>query len=132
VLLGWDLAFRGSRSLASTGQKCCACAPTGPSNRPRRGSPTLKNGEPLSGPRALENAFFVAASNRIGEEYSYHFFGQSLIVGPRFEIYASMDEETEGYAVARIDLDVVRRTRESSSSSSAACRRPTGPSCAKY
>jgi predicted amidohydrolase len=55
---------------------------------------------------------FVAAANRIGEEPSYSFFGQSMIVGPRGEVYSTMDEETEGYALARIDLDDVRRYRE--------------------
>jgi predicted amidohydrolase len=62
----------------------------------------------------LENATFVAASNRIGEEYSYQFFGDSMIVDPRGGIYAFIDEEIEGYAVATIDLDAVRDTREDS------------------
>ncbi|MBN2449391.1 MAG: hypothetical protein JXR77_03315, partial [Lentisphaeria bacterium] len=44
--------------------------------------------------------------------YSYHFFGESMVVGPRGEVYASMDEEIEGYAVATVDLDAVRKTRE--------------------
>jgi predicted amidohydrolase len=113
VLLGWDLAFpEAARSLALDGAELlCVCANWG--HPPAQAwEPYIEEWRTFIGARALENAFFVAASNRIGEEYSYHFFGQSLIVGPRFEVYASMDEETEGYAVATIDLDAVRRTRE--------------------
>ena len=62
--------------------------------------------------RALENAFFTVASNRIGEEYSYHFFGESMVVGPRGEVYASIDEEIEGYALTTVDLEAVRKARE--------------------
>ena len=40
------------------------------------------------------------------------FGGQSVIVGPRGEVMALVDEPGEGYGVARIDLDQVRRYRE--------------------
>jgi predicted amidohydrolase len=62
--------------------------------------------------RAYENSLFVAAANRVGEEYTYSFFGNSMVVGPRGEVYASVEEGIEGYAVARIDLDSVRKYRE--------------------
>jgi omega-amidase len=62
--------------------------------------------------RAGENAFFVAAANRIGEEPTRRYQGDSLIVGPRAEVYAVLDEAVEGYAVATIDLDLVRTVRE--------------------
>jgi len=62
--------------------------------------------------RAYENSLFVVAANRVGEEYTYSFFGDSMVVGPRGELYTSADQETEGYAVARIDLDNVRKHRE--------------------
>ena len=35
-----------------------------------------------------------------------------MVIGPRGEIYASIDEEIEGYDVATIDMDKVRKTRE--------------------
>jgi predicted amidohydrolase len=35
-----------------------------------------------------------------------------MIAGPRGQIIARVDEEIEGYALARIDLDEVRRHRE--------------------
>jgi len=51
-------------------------------------------------------------ANRVGKEVTYEFVGDSLIVGPRGQIFASLDEPTEGYVVARIDLEEVRRQRE--------------------
>jgi len=62
--------------------------------------------------RACENAFYVAAANRIGEESTRKFQGDSLIVGPRAEVYTVLDEPVEGYAVATIDLEQVRSVRE--------------------
>src|SRR5512147_1086394 len=62
--------------------------------------------------RAYENTCFIVAANRIGTDATLNFFGQSMIVGPRGQIYASVDEEIEGYAVEKIDLDEVRRYRE--------------------
>ena len=113
ILLGWDLAFpEAARSLALDGAEVlCICANWGHSPAQERDG-FVEEWRTYVQARALENAFYVAASNRIGEEYSYHFFGDSMVVGPRGEVYASIDEEIEGYAVSTIDLDTVRRTRE--------------------
>jgi len=54
----------------------------------------------------------VAASNRIGQDATLSFCGETMIVGPRGQAFAQVDEEIEGYALARIDLDDVRRYRE--------------------
>jgi predicted amidohydrolase len=70
--------------------------------------------------RAYENAAFVVGANRIGEDVTLTFGGESMIVGPRGQIHASLANETdpdtgeplEGYVVATIDLDEVRRNRE--------------------
>ncbi|MFZ4813937.1 MAG: carbon-nitrogen hydrolase family protein [Phototrophicaceae bacterium] len=70
--------------------------------------------------RAYENSVFMIAANRVGEDVTMTFGGESMIVGPRGEIYASMVDETdpdtgeplEGFTVARIDLENVRRFRE--------------------
>jgi predicted amidohydrolase len=113
VLLGWDLAFpEVARSLALDGADLlCVCANWGHSPaQPREIS--VEEWETYVHARALENSLYVVASNRIGEEYSYHFFGDSRVVGPRGETYAFIEEEIEGYAVAPIDLDLVRKTRE--------------------
>jgi predicted amidohydrolase len=62
--------------------------------------------------RAFENSIFIAAANRIGQEPSYTFAGQSMIVGARAETLTAMDDTAEGYAIATLDLDEVRRVRE--------------------
>jgi predicted amidohydrolase len=70
--------------------------------------------------RAYENSVFLVGANRVGEDVTISFGGESMIVGPRGEIHASLagetDEESgepqEGYVVAKIDLDLVRKNRE--------------------
>ncbi|MDZ4766778.1 MAG: carbon-nitrogen hydrolase family protein [Chloroflexota bacterium] len=70
--------------------------------------------------RAYENAVFMVGANRVGEDVTLIFGGESMVVGPRGQIYSSLAGETdpdtgaplEGFAVARIDLDEVRRSRE--------------------
>jgi predicted amidohydrolase len=62
--------------------------------------------------RAVENSIFVAAANRVGEEPTTRFMGDSMLVGPTGEVYTVLDEKIEGYAVATIDLDKVRDVRE--------------------
>lgn len=62
--------------------------------------------------RAVENAVYVAAANRVGEEPTIQFAGDSMLVGPTGEVYAVLEEPIEGYAVATIDLDRVRQVRE--------------------
>ena len=62
--------------------------------------------------RACENSIFMAAANRVGEEPTLRFSGDSLLVGPSAEVYTVLDEPIEGYAVATIDLDEVRKVRE--------------------
>jgi predicted amidohydrolase len=113
ILLGWDLAFpEAARSLTLDGADLvCVCANWGHSPAQERGI-FVEEWRTYVQARASENALYVVAANRVGEEYSYHFFGDSMVAGPRGEIYASIDEEIEGYAVATIDLDAVRKTRE--------------------
>lgn len=70
--------------------------------------------------RAYENSIYIAGANRVGEDVTMSFGGESMLIGPRGEIYASLadqtDEETgaplEGFAVAPIDLEEVRKNRE--------------------
>ncbi len=106
LLLGWDVAFpEAARCLTLQGAELlCICANW---ERPHTGAWTR-----YVFTRALENALFVAAANRVGEEYTYDFFGSSLIVGPQGEVYSTLDEGVEGYGVATIDLDEVRKNRE--------------------
>jgi len=106
LMVGWDLAFpEVARSLVLEGAELLVvCA--------NWEQPGADEWRVYLQARAYENAVFVAAANRVGEEPSYTFFGQSAVIGPRGRIYASVGDPVEGYAVARIDLDLVRQQRE--------------------
>lgn len=108
VLIGWDLAFpEAARSLVLDGAELiCVCA--------NWEEPRQDEWYTFLKARALENAAFVAASNRIGEEYSYRFFGHSAVVSPYGEVLSAIDEPIEGYTIVRVDLDLVRKAREES------------------
>jgi predicted amidohydrolase len=114
LMLGWDLAFpEVARSLALEGAEMLVIAANWE-------KPHADEWRTYLRARAYENALFVAAANRIGDEPSYSFFGDSAIIGPRGQVYASLADETdsdtgepiEGYVVARVDLEDVRRCRE--------------------
>ncbi len=117
MMIGWDLAFpEVARSLVLEGAELLVeCA--------NWEQPHADEWRAYLLTRAYENTVFVAGANRVGEEPSYTFFGQSGIVGPRGKVYASVGEPIEGYAVARIDLDEVRQHREETQVLQ--CRQPT-------
>jgi predicted amidohydrolase len=114
LMLGWDLAFpEVARSLALDGAELLLVAANWEKDHDDEWRTYLRA-------RAYENTIFVVAANRVGDEPSYRFAGDSAIIGPRGQVYASLAGETdadtgepvEGYAVAQIDLDDVRRYRE--------------------
>lgn len=111
LLLGWDLAFpEAVRALALDGAELVVA----PANWEAQ---TITEWQTYLRARALENSMFVVGVNRIGEEYTYTFGGESAVVSPRGEILASVgrDEENqpkEAYAIAKIDLDAVKKSRE--------------------
>ncbi len=114
LLSGYDLAFpEAARSLALEGAELLvACGNWEKPHRDEWRTYVLA--------RAYENAMFVAAANRVGDDVTYSFFGDSMIVGPRGQVYATLagevdpktSEPAEGYCVARIDLGEVRQRRE--------------------
>ncbi len=114
LMLGWDLAFpEVARSLALEGAELlCVMANWETSS--------IDEWKTYLRARAYENALFVAGANRIGEDVTLAFGGESTVIGPRGQVYASLTDEvdpetgqpSEGYTVARIDLDEVRRYRE--------------------
>ena len=108
ILIGWDLAFpEAARSAVLDGAELlCVCA--------NWEEPKVEEWYTYLRARACENAVFVAAANRIGEEYSYKFFGHSAVVSPAGEVLGAIDEPVEGYTIVRIDLDQVRKAREES------------------
>jgi predicted amidohydrolase len=108
MMIGWDLSFpEVARSLVLDGAEVLAVLASWEQALQPAWTTYLRA-------RALENAAFVAAANRVGEEPSYVFFGQSSIVGPQGKVRAVVDEPIEGYAVARVDLDQIRHQREES------------------
>ncbi|MEA3334447.1 MAG: carbon-nitrogen hydrolase family protein [Chloroflexota bacterium] len=106
LLLGWDLAFpEAARSLTLDGAEIIAVS----------GAWEVDDNaqwRAFNVARACENGVFVAGANRVGEEPSYAFCGDSMVVGPSAELYTNLEEPVEGYAIATIDLDDVRGTRE--------------------
>jgi len=114
LTVGYDLAFpEVARSLALEGAELIiACANWAKPHQDEWRTYVLA--------RAYENSCFVAASNRVGSDVTYSFFGDSMIVGPRGQVYASLagesdaktGEPVEGYCIARIDLGEVRKCRE--------------------
>jgi predicted amidohydrolase len=114
LMLGWDLAFpEVARSLALEGAELLCVMSNWESD-------TIDEWKTYLRSRAYENALFVAGANRMGEDVTLTFGGESMVVGPRGKVLASLTDEVdpetglplEGYTVARIDLDEVRRYRE--------------------
>lgn len=114
LLLGWDLAFpEVARSLALDGAELLCVMGNWETSQ-------IEEWRAYVRARAFENAVYMAAANRVGEDVTMNFGGESMIVGPRGKVYASLAEEKdaesgqprEGYSVARIDLDEVRKNRE--------------------
>ncbi|NLE52020.1 MAG: carbon-nitrogen hydrolase family protein [Chloroflexi bacterium] len=134
LMLGWDLAFpEVARSLTLDGAELLCVLANWEASEIDEWRTYVKA-------RAYENALFVAAANRVGEDVTLTFGGESMIVGPRGKVHATVasepakkapaakegekegesdtekpaqdDKPREGYAVARIDLDEIRRHRE--------------------
>ncbi|NJL94106.1 MAG: carbon-nitrogen hydrolase family protein [Anaerolineae bacterium] len=114
LLLGWDLAFpEVARTLALEGAELI-CSMT------NWETTNMDEYRAYVKARAFENSLFIASANRVGEDVTVNFGGESMTVGPRGKVYASLADEknpetnqpSEGFAVARIDLDEVRKFRE--------------------
>lgn len=114
LLLGYDLAFpEVARCLALEGAELLCVMSNWESDQMEEYRSYIKA-------RAFENSLFLAASNRVGEDVTMDFGGESSIIGPRGKVYASLADEknpetgkpSEGFSVARIDLDEVRKYRE--------------------
>ncbi|MCS7282449.1 MAG: carbon-nitrogen hydrolase family protein [Anaerolineae bacterium] len=117
LMVGWDLAFpEVARCLVLDGALVLAVLANWEEPHQEEWRTYLRA-------RAMENAVFVAAANRIGEEPSYTFFGQSAIIGPTGHVYAIAEEPVEGYVVARLNLDELRHQREETQILQ--CRQPT-------
>jgi omega-amidase len=108
IMIGWDLAFpEVARSLTLDGADMILVAGSWE-------AANMEEWRAYTAARACENAVYLAAANRVGEEPSYSFGGGSVLVGPRGQRQTVLDDPVEGYAVATVDLDEVRRVREES------------------
>jgi predicted amidohydrolase len=114
MMIGYDLAFpEVSRTLTLEGAELLIVMGNWEASQIDEWKTYLRA-------RAYENAVFIAGANRVGEDVTLTFGGESMVVGPRGEIYASLADETdpetgaplEGFTIARIDLDEVRKYRE--------------------
>ncbi len=150
LMLGWDLAFpEVARSMTLEGAELLCVLGNWEHQYIDEWKTFLKA-------RAYENACYVAGVNRVGEDVTLAFGGESMLVGPRGRVYAHLPGEEEekpeeakkdegeekaeakaegegekeeekkdekkkekvkprfleGYAVAKIDLDDIRRHRE--------------------
>ncbi|MGQ9584736.1 MAG: carbon-nitrogen hydrolase family protein [Anaerolineae bacterium] len=106
LAVGWDLAFpEVVRGLALEGAELIALSAAWE-------EPHRDEWHTYLAARAMENALYVAGCNRVGEEPSYTFFGGSAVIGPEGDLRTTIEEPMEGYALARLDLDAVRRRRE--------------------
>ena len=106
LMIGSDLVFpEAARSLTLDGAELLVLAANWEIGRHEQWRAHIIS-------RASENALFVAAANRVGDEPTMQFAGDSILAGPDGEIYTALEEPMEGYAVATIDLDRVRAIRE--------------------
>jgi len=113
IMLGYDLAYpEVARSLSMEGAEIiCVLA--------NWEAVHLDEWRTYLRARAYENSVFVVGANRVGEDVTMTFGGESMVVGPRGELHAIVDEvdpqsgaPKAGYTIARIDLDEVRKNRE--------------------
>ena len=62
--------------------------------------------------RALENTFYVAFANFVGAHDGLEYRGRSAVYGPDGRSLADAGPDGAGIAVAKLDPEILRRTRE--------------------
>jgi omega-amidase len=89
LMIGWDLAFpEVARAMTLEGADLLCCLGSWEQQY-------IDEWRIYVRARAYENAIFFAAANRIGEDVTLRFGGESLIVGPRGKVYAALSVEAE-------------------------------------
>ena len=87
LMLGWDLAFpEVARAMTLDGAELLCVMANWEASYTDEWKTYVRA-------RAYENALFVAAANRVGEDVTMKFGGESMIVGPRGRVYASLENE---------------------------------------
>lgn len=114
MMIGYDLAFpEVARTLTLEGADLLLCMANWETAQ-------MDEWKTYVRARAYENSVFVAAVNRVGEDVTLSFGGESMVVGPRGQVYASLADDTDGetgapkdgFVIAKIDLTDVRKYRE--------------------
>lgn len=114
LMVGYDLAYpEVARSLALEGADILCCLANWETTDIDEWKTYLRA-------RAYENSLFVAGANRVGDDVTLSFGGESMIIGPRGEIFASLADHTDaetgapkaGHAIAQLNLEDVRKHRE--------------------
>ncbi len=133
VMLGADVAFpEAARALTLMGAEII-CLPAAYEAQYQA------EWEAFTQARAAENGVFLLAANRVGQEPSRTFLGDSAIFAPDGTLLARIDADenetdaaTTGYAFARIDASAVRRVREARQFIMARSPAAYGPIVKKY
>ena len=101
----YDSAFpESSRALAIAGADLIAL----PTNWPPGAECVAEN---VIATRAMENAIYYAAANRVGTERGFRFIGMSRICAPNGSTLAVADGESEVILYADIDVEKARMKR---------------------
>jgi 5-aminopentanamidase len=99
----YDSAFpESSRALALAGADLVAL----PTNWPPGAECVAEH---VIATRAMENAIYFAAANRVGEERGFRFIGMSRICAPNGTTLAVADGESEVILYADVDTELSRR-----------------------
>jgi len=88
LMLGWDLAFpEVARAMTLDGAEIICVMANWETSYIDEWKTYVRS-------RAYENAVFMAAANRVGEDITMKFGGESMIIGPRGRVFASMEQES--------------------------------------
>jgi 5-aminopentanamidase len=63
--------------------------------------------------RAMENQVFLALANRVGSEKGFNFCGNSVLVNPMGKILAHANMQDPALLIGEIDIDTIRKVRDS-------------------
>lgn len=113
LMLGYDLAYpEVARCLSMEGAELICCMANWEAAH-------LDEWRTYMRARAYENSVYMVGANRVGEDVTLTFGGESMVIGPRGEMHGivdAVDPQTgapkEGFIASRIDLDEVRKNRE--------------------
>jgi len=116
ALVCWDQWFpEGARAAALAGAQILFY-PTAIGwipKEPRAAARNQRNAwELIQRSHAVANGVFVASANRVGNEGSIRFWGNSFVAGPLGEIVAHAGEQREEILFAKCDLGSIEETRQ--------------------